>query len=153
MIKKVVLFIIAAVFLSSCRPPTPPQTAAAVVTQNCGPRPASWGLSEMRLALGSPDTALDNLTGALIVDISLDSVPPVNKAQISLLHGASHQDVIYGDSAMRISAPAGRYVFRARMLGAQTVQDSIDLRGGFADTVKVKLAREVVCLLSRVPTT
>ncbi len=107
----------------------------------------------MRVALGNRDSALDAMSGALIVGVSLDSVPPVNKAQISLLHGGAHQDVIYGDSAIRISAPAGRYFFRARMLGAQTVQDSIEVRRGFADTVKVKLAREVVCLLSRVSTT
>ena len=153
MIKKAPLLIIAAIFLSSCRPATPPQTAAFVVTQNCGPRPASWGVSEMRLALGIRDTPLDATTGALIVDVSLDSVPPVNKAQISLLHGAIHHDAIYGDSPIRISAPAGRYFFRARMLGAQTVQDSIDVHSGFADTVRVKLAREVLCLLSRLTPT
>jgi hypothetical protein len=101
----------------------------------------------MKLFLGAADTTLETRTGALVVDVSVDSVPSVNKPQISLLAGATHHDVIYGDSTIKFIAPAGRYVFRARMIGAQTIQDSVDVRSGFADTVKVRLGREVVCLL------
>ena len=148
MIKVLATSFVAAAFVTPCSPPAPPQTRAAVITSSCGPRPASWGKSQMRVSLGSADTTLGAMIGAFVVDVSLDSVSPVNKPQISLFHGATHYDVIYEDSVIKIAAPAGRYVFRARMLGAQTVQDSVDVRSGFADSVEVILAREVVCLLS-----
>jgi hypothetical protein len=107
----------------------------------------------MKVFVGGADTAIEPKTGTLVVDLSLDSVPTVNKAQVSLLAGATHHDVIYGDSAIKITAPAGRYLFRARMIGAQTIQDSVDVRSGFVDTIKVMLGRVVVCQLSRGPST
>ena len=100
----------------------------------------------MRLIPGGVDSALDAETGSLVVALSIDSMPHINKAQVSLLTGRVHYDVIYGDSLVTLTAPAGRYLFRAREIGAQTVQDSVDVRARFADTVKVILGREVVCL-------
>ena len=100
----------------------------------------------MRLILGSVDSALDAKTGALVIALSIDSMPRINKAKVSLLHGKEHYDAIYGDSLVTLTAPAGRYLFRAREIGAQTIQDSVAVRGSFTDTVKVILGREVVCL-------
>jgi hypothetical protein len=100
----------------------------------------------MRIISGSVDTTLDARTGALVIALSIDSMPRINKAQVSLLHGKEHYDAIYGDSLVRLRAPPGRYLFRAREIGAQTIQDSVEVRGSFADTVKVILGRAVVCL-------
>jgi hypothetical protein len=49
-----------------------------------------------------------------------------------------------------VTVPAGRYSFRARRIAAQTLQDSINVRRGFVDTVKVTLGREIVCLAAKV---
>lgn len=106
----------------------------------------------MKLFHGGADTTLETMVGALVVDVSLDSVPAVNKPQISLLRGGTHYDAVSGDSVIKIRAPAGRYLFRTRLLGAQTIQDSVDVRSGFADTVRVMLGREVLCLLSHFQT-
>jgi hypothetical protein len=54
--------------------------------------------------------------------------------------------MLYGDSVIKASVPAGRYSFRARRIGAQTLQDSVDVRSGYVDTVKILLGREVMCL-------
>jgi hypothetical protein len=54
--------------------------------------------------------------------------------------------MLYGDSVIKASVPAGRYAFRARRIGAQTLQDSVDVRSGYVDTVKILLGREVMCL-------
>jgi len=73
-------------------------------------------------------------------------MPGVEGAQISLRNRTIRRDITYSDSVIRVTVQAGRYSFRARRIAAQTLQDSIDVRSGFVDTVKVTLGREVVCL-------
>jgi len=106
----------------------------------------------MHLALGGPDTTLDTHTGALIVDVSVESMPGVHDAQVSLLRGGKEIDANHLDSAIKVRVPAGRYLFRARRLGAQILRDSVSVRAGFADTVNVVLGRDVACLQAQTQT-
>ena len=117
------------------------------MTSSCAQRPASWANSQMSVSLGRVDPTLDARSGALILDVSIDSMPGVHAAQISLLNGTVRYDAPFKDSVVTITAPSGRYLLRARRLGARTIMDSVDVRSGYADTVKVMLGRDVVCLL------
>jgi len=146
MIRVIVTSLVAAVTINACARPAPTQTARIVTNDSCSQRPASWPNSQFRVALGATDSTLDAQTGALIVDVRVDSIPASQGAQVSLIRGAMHRDAAYKDSVTRITAPAGQYVLRARRIGAQTLSASVDVRSGFVDTVKVLLGREVVCL-------
>jgi len=136
--------------LTACARPVPPQPQARVINNSCGSRPAAWPNSKYQIARGTRDTRLYAGTGRLVVDVSVDSIPTIHGAQISLLRGPAEMKMPYSDSVVSITAPAGRYVLRARRIGAQTLQEPIDIRNGFADTAKVVLGREVVCLDARV---
>ena len=121
----------------------------AVVTAEACPsqRPSSWPHSQLRVLLGSRDTTLEEQTGTLIFEVRLDSMPRPWSAQISVRNQTIRRDIPYGDSVIRVSVPAGRYYFRARRVGAQTLEDSIDVRSGFADTARILLGREMLCLV------
>jgi len=106
----------------------------------------------MHFALGGRDTTLEAQMGALIVNVSVESMPGVHDAQVSLLQGAKEIDANHLDSAIKIKAPAGRYLFRARRLGAQILRDSVSVRAGFVDTVNVILGRDVACLQAQIQT-
>ena len=108
-------------------------------------RPASWPQSNFKIFLGSPGTHLEAQSGTLIFEVRADSMPGVPSAQISLRSQTLRRDMPYGDSVIRVNVPAGRYYFHARRIGAQTIQDSIDVRKGFVDTVKIFLGREKFC--------
>ena len=108
-------------------------------------RPASWPHSAFRVFLGSPDQKLNPQTGALIFDLRVDSTPASSGAQVSVRSQSVRRDLQYVDSAVRVNVPTGRYYFRARRIGAQTLEDSIDVRSGFADTVRIFLGREMFC--------
>ena len=117
-----------------------------VTAEGCpSQRPAFWPHSQFRVFFGSPDTTLEAQTGALVFEVRVDSMPGVPSAQISLRNQTIRRDMPYGDSVVRVNAPAGRYYFHARRIGAETVQDSIDVRTGFLDTVKIFLGREMFC--------
>jgi len=134
---------------SACARRAPMQTRAVIVNNGCpSQRPASWPNSQFRVSLGGWDSTLDAQMGALIFDVRIDSIPGAQSAQVSLRNQTIRRDAAYGDSLIRITAPAGRYLFRARRIAAQTLQDSIDVRGSYVDTVKVTLGREIVCLMS-----
>jgi hypothetical protein len=140
--------------VSACARPAPMHTRAVMIDIGCpSQRPASWPNSQFRVSLGGGDSTLDAQTGALIFEVRIDSVPgeyqlKPQSAQVSLWNQTIRRDAAYGDSLIRIAAPAGRYSFRARSIAAQTLQDSIDVRGGYVDTVKVTLGRDIVCILS-----
>ena len=124
--------------------------AGAVVVQNSCPsqRPSSWPNSKLRMSLGRPDKKLDANTGVLIIDVRGDSLnPDVRDAQVSLRSLAIRRDVSVADSLIRMTLPPDRYLFRVRRIASQTVQDSIDVRNGYIDTINVSLGREIVCLL------
>ena len=100
------------------------------------------------MSLGRPDKKLDANTGVLIIDVRGDSLnPDVRDAQVSLRSLAIRRDVSVADSLIRMTLPPDRYLFRVRRIASQTVQDSIDVRNGYIDTINVSLGREIVCLL------
>jgi hypothetical protein len=150
---RIALLFVAAV--SACAPPNQVQARRVVVNSGGGgvvtaeacpsQRPASWPRSEFQVFLGSRDTSLEPPTGTLIFEVRADSIAGVPSAQISLRSQTLRRDVPYGDSVIRVSVPAGRYYFHARRIGAQTIQDSIDVRERFADTVRIFLGREKFC--------
>src|SRR5690348_9844574 len=146
MIRPILVFFVGITSLFPCSRHAPPQPQAQIVRSSCGPRPASWPNSKYQISLGARDTTLYAGTGRLIVDVGVDSIPSIHGAQISLIRGPAELHAAYKDSVVTITAPAGRYVLRARRIGARTLQDSIEIRNGFVDTVKVVLGREVVCL-------
>ena len=115
-------------------------TAAGCPSQ----RPASWPHSEFRVFLGSPDATLETQTGTLIFEVGVDSMPSQG-AQISVRNQTVRRDMSYSGSLIKVNVPTGRYYFRARRIGAQTLEDSIDVRSGFADTVRIVLGREMFC--------
>jgi hypothetical protein len=100
------------------------------------------------MSLGRPDKKLDANTGILIIDVRGDSINPnVRNAQVSLRSIGIRRDVYVTDSLIQMTLPSDRYFFRVRRIASQTVQDSIDVRNGYVDTVKVSLGRDIVCLL------
>jgi hypothetical protein len=119
-----------------------------VTAESCpSQRPTSWPHSQFRVFPGSPDSTFEPQTGALIFEIQLDSMPRPQSAQVSVRNQTVRRDMPYGDSIFRVTVPTGRYYFHARRIGAQTLQDSIDVRSGFADTVRILLGREMLCLV------
>ena len=87
---------------------------------------------------------LEAQTGTLIFEVGVDSMPSQG-AQISVRNQTVRRDMAYSDSLIKVNVPTGRYYFRARRIGAQTLEDSIDVRSGFADTVRILLGREMFC--------
>jgi hypothetical protein len=141
--------------VSACARPNPVQSGgvtingggAVITAEGCpSQRPTSWPRSQFRVFLGSLDTTLDAQTGTLIFEIRVDSMPRPQSAQVSVRNQTVRREMPYGDSVIRVSVPAGRYYFHARRIGVQTLQDSIDVRSGFADTVRILLGREMLCL-------
>ena len=108
-------------------------------------RPASWTHSTFQVFLGSPDQSLEPQTGTLLFEVRVDSTPASSGAQVSVRNHSVRRDMPYGDSAVRLNLPTGRYYFRARRIGAQTLEDSIDVRSCFPDTVRILLGREMFC--------
>jgi hypothetical protein len=142
--------------VSACARPNPVQTGgvtinsggAVITAEGCpSQRPASWPHSQFRVFPGSPDTTLEAQTGTLVFEIRVDSMPRPQSAQVSVRNQTVRRDMPYGDSVIRVSVPAGRYYFHARRIGAQTLQDSVDVRSGFVDTVRILLGREMLCLV------
>jgi hypothetical protein len=141
--------------VGACARPNPAQTrevtinggGAVITAEGCpSQRPTSWPHSQFQVFSGSPDTTLEAQTGTLIFEVRVDSMPGPQSAQVSMRNQTVRRDMPYGDSVIRVRVPAGRYYFRARRIGAQTLQDSIDVRSGFADTVRILLGREMLCL-------
>jgi hypothetical protein len=106
-----------------------------------GQNPAA---SRFRVFSGSADATLDAQTGTLIFDVQIDSTPE-RGAQIHLRSQTLSRDMPYSDSVTRVTIPTGRYYFRARRIGARTLEDSINVRNGFVDTVRVLLGRDKLC--------
>jgi hypothetical protein len=82
----------------------------------------------------------------LIFEVRVDSIPGVSGAQVSLRNKSVTRDIPYASSLTTTVVPAGRYYLRARRIAAEMLQDSMDVRSGFADTVKIVLGRDIVCL-------
>jgi hypothetical protein len=120
---------------------------AIVTAQTCPAlRPPSWPGSQFRVATGAFDPTLDAQSGALVFEVGVDSIPGPQAAQVSVWSQTFRRDSAFAQSPIKLTAPSGRYAFRARKIGAQTMQDSVDVRSRYVDTVKVVLGREVVCL-------
>ena len=156
MSRAILTSLVVAAAVNACAPPGRTQTRE-VVTGGHGvitsfgcpsQRPSHWPHSQSRVYLGQSDSALSAETGALIIEVQVDSIPGPSSAQVSLRNQTTQRDIAYGDSVIRANVPAGRYSFRARRIGAETLQDSIDVRSGFVDTVRVSLGREMMCLAS-----
>ncbi len=111
-------------------------------------RPTSWPKSQFRVMSGHYDPQLVTESGALVFEVQIDSIPVPQGAQVSLWNQTTRQDSAFTNSPIRVTVPPGRYSFRVRRIGAQTLQDSVDVRNGYVDTVEVMLGREVVCLMS-----
>ena len=109
-------------------------------------RPPSWPKSQFRLRSGAYEGSLDSQTGALVFNVAVDSIPGPQAAQVSLWNATFRRDSSFARSPIKMRAPVGRYSFRVRKLGAQTLQDSVDVRSKYVDTLSVVLGREVVCL-------
>jgi hypothetical protein len=139
--------LVVAAAINSCARPNPTPTSAVIIRGGCpSQRPTSWPNSRFQVSFGGSNTTLDAETGTLIFDVRVESMPGLQGAQISLRNRTIQRDFAHGDSAIRVTVPAGRYSFRARRIAAQTLQDSINVRSGFVDTVKVTLGREIMCL-------
>jgi hypothetical protein len=128
-----------------------PEQTRGVVVYGGGPVitavscPSQSPHSQFRVVLGSPDATLEAHTGTLIFEVRVDSTPGSQGAQISVRNESVRRDMPYSDSVTRVSVPAGGYLFRARRIGAQTLQGSIEVRSGFADTVRILLGEEKLC--------
>jgi hypothetical protein len=119
-----------------------------ITAESCpSQRPASWPHSQFRVIPGSLNLTSEAQTGTLIFEVRLDSMPGSQGAQLSLRNQTVRRDMPYRDSILSVTVPAGRYYFHARRIGAQTLQDSIDVRSGFVDTVRILLGREMLCLV------
>ena len=149
MIRAIFAVFAAASTLTACAKLAPAPTRGVIINKDdCPQRPASWPNSKMQTSFGRTDSTLEPNTGALFIEVRGDSLnPTVGNAQIRLQNAEIRRDTIVRDSALRITVPAGRYYFRARRIGSQTLQDSISVRNGYVDTVRAILGREVVCLV------
>ena len=108
-------------------------------------RPAYWGKSKFSLQQGTPDQTLDTQSGALVFDITVDSMLGPQAAQVSVWNQTIRRDSAFAQSPIKLAVPPGYYLFRVRRIGAQPIQGSIEVRSTYVDTVKVVLAREVIC--------
>jgi hypothetical protein len=108
-------------------------------------RPASWPHSTFQVVLGPPDPTVEPQTGTLIFEIRVDSTQRSSGAQVSVRNPSVRRDMPYSDSVVRVNVPTGRYYFRVRRIGAQTLEDSIDVRSGFVDTASILLSGEMFC--------
>jgi hypothetical protein len=146
-IRALLVSLVVAAAINSCARSNPRPTGAVINFGGCpSQRPTSWPNSRFQVSSGDSNTTLDAETGTLIFEVRVDSMPGLQGAQVSLRNRTIQRDIAYSDSTIRVTAPAGRYSLRARRIAAQTLQDSINVRSGFVDTVKVTLGREVVCL-------
>jgi hypothetical protein len=145
-IRAIFAVFVAASTATACARPAPAPKRGVIINDDCPQRPASWPNSKMRTSSGRKDSTLEPNTGALFINVRGDSLNPmVGNAQIRLQNAEIRRDTAVRDSALRITVPAGRYYFRARRIGSQMLQDSINVRSGYVDTVRAILGREVVC--------
>jgi hypothetical protein len=136
--------------VAGCAQHNPEQTRGAVVyggglvitAASC---PGQSPHSQVRVVSGSPDAMLEAHTGTLTFEVRVDSAPESRGAQISVSNESVRRDLPYSDSVTRVSVPAGGYYFHARRMGAQTLHGSIEVRSGFADTVKILLGQDKLC--------
>jgi hypothetical protein len=77
--------------------------------------------------------------------------PRVFGAQVSLRSRAMQRDTVVTDSVISVTQlPAGRYSLQVKRLGFRQLQDSIEIRSGYLDTIRVSLATDMFCLENRV---
>jgi hypothetical protein len=139
-----------ALALLGCAQSRPNLSAGAIAGNGCSAqRPASWPESSFIHALGPIDRTLDSPNGALFLEVKTDSSnpAPLNASQVLLQRAGFRRDTLVRDS-IKMTVPAGRYFFRVRGIGLRPVQDSIDIRIGYVDTLHVVLGRELLCLMS-----
>ena len=137
----------------ACAPSRPHGPVGVTFTVDCPPAvPDSLPRSVLRRSLGSSDLTLSPQTGALFVEIRGDeSNPKVFGAQVSLRSRATQRDTVVTDSVVSVTRlPAGRYSLQVKRIGFRQLQDSIEIRTGYLDTVRVSLATDMICLESRV---
>ena len=152
--KHLLTCLVAATTVNACARPVSAPTRGVVINSGCPTqRPTSWANSQFRITFGQIDSTLDAQSGALVFEVQIDSIPGPQGAQVSVRTQTIRRDTAFAGSPIRMTVPAGRYSFRVQRIGAQTLQDSVDVRSGNVDTVKVILGREVVCLLFNSSTT
>jgi hypothetical protein len=118
-----------------------------LIAETCpAQRPPSWRKSQFRVVTGDFDPTLKAQSGALVFNVRVDSIPDPQAAQVSLWSQTFRRDSAFAQSPIKIVAPVGRYAFRVRKIATQAMQDSVDVRSRYVDTVKIVLGREVVCL-------
>ena len=100
--------------------------------------------SRFRVFAGAADATLDAQTGTLLFEVQVDSTTE-RGAQIYLRNQKLSRDMPYSDSVTGVTIPTGRYYFHVRRIGARSLQDSIDVRDGYIDTVRVILGRDKLC--------
>jgi hypothetical protein len=112
--------------------------------------PANWATSSIHRSVGNSTNSVQPQSGVVVIEVRGDASNPVaSNAQLSFRNRTVQRDTVAVDSTrIEIVLPQGRYLFRARRIGFRTVQDSLDVRPGYADTVRVILATDITCLLS-----
>ena len=107
--------------------------------------PPQWVLSPQS------DRRLDSLNvGRLLIALSLapDS-EPVTSAAVSLDTAPNHAAVAsyLRDGWVHLQAPAGRYVLRVRTIPVTAFLDSVAVRRGYTDTLRLRLGHPWYCML------
>ena len=126
-------------------------THAVTHTGSCPTQyPPNSPRSSIHRLVGNANTPVQPQNGLVLIEVRGEaSNPVVSNAQLSFRNRAVQRDTVALDSSrIAIVLPQGRYLFRARRLGFRTVEDSLEVRAGYADTVRVVLATEITCLLS-----
>ena len=118
-----------------------------IVTGSCpSERPEYYAKSQFSVQRGGSDATLSAESGALVFEITVATILGPQAAQVSLWNQTTRRDSAFAPSPIKLVVPAGLYSFRVRKIGTQQMQDSVNVRGTYVDTVKVVLGREVVCL-------
>jgi hypothetical protein len=108
--------------------------------------PASRRSSLLRLP-GGRDSSFRG-RGGIFVHIRGDQAnASVQGAQVSLRGTDVSRDTVLSDSTLLLRPlPTGQYSLRVHRIGYLNLMDSVAIRAGYLDTVRVALATAIVCL-------
>ena len=132
----------------SCAPSRARSPADPTGYGGCPPVPDSLPQSTVRRSLGSRDLTSSPQTGALFVEVKANQLNrSASGAHVSLRNRAISRDTVVMDSVVNISLlPEGRYSLLVKRLGFRLLRDSISIRSGYLDTIRVALATDIICL-------
>jgi hypothetical protein len=134
----------------SCTSPPKAVPSATVVVGSCPPDtlPPSRR-SVLSLLPGSPDSSFGHGLGGLFVELKGDeSNPRVRQARIFARGAGVARDTFLTDTTLFLKLlPPGRYSVGSRSLGYLSVTESVSVRAGYLDTLRLSLATSVVCVL------